>query len=894
MEGGFDFAGGGGRLWGSLGFRVFRVSGSGFQESHMAIRRSVFVVVAVALLALGVVASPALSQDSDGDGHPDATDNCPQVANPSQADCDSDGVGDACEQSTADCNGNGIPDSCDLSSGASADCNQNGTPDECEDGSVWRSTGNMGGFWNTPNPTPASGALPNMQAAASDVTITIRAVADLDATNEFVYLYCGSQDKPIATLFAAGSPACGELNTASITMSAADWNALVASYGPTIPITLEPSFAVGQVCDGSSTGSFVGFSEVIVTYTNTSHDCNGNGLSDLCETASGQAADCDANTVPDSCQGDADGDGSIDECDGCPTDPAKIDPGVCGCGVADTDSDGDGILDCLRSGEVVCWGYLANFGTLAPPVDLGPCRKVAAGSYHALAITEAGSVRAWGSQDYGQSEVPRDLDSCVQVAGGEEHSIALTLPGMVRAWGGNSVGQTSVPKDLGPCMMIASGSFHSIAITQAGTVRAWGSNGGGQSTIPSDLGPCTQIAGGYYHTIALTEAGSVRAWGFNHAGQTTVPTDLGPCMEIAAGAVHSVAITQSGSVRAWGHNYHGQCSVPESLGPCTQIAGGESHTVALTTTGLVRAWGLGGYGQTTAPVDLGPCIQIAAARFDTIAIRPHDCDANGIPDVTEMAGNDCNGNSVHDACEITVGLLEDCNDNGFADTCEKSQSLNFSSAELGPIGAGSPQVWSIPNAARASTDVRLHVSALGDFDSPFETLTVKLDTVYNQIVLGNTGAGTQCSEREGTLIVPMDLFNGAMSADGTLVLRFEGSIAVDPNACPQDSWIQATLEYTSSTTADCNSNGLLDTCEIAKGLGSDANRNGMLDECEIPILTCPGDFNLNNTVDGLDMGILLAAWGSTNQPDIDLNDDGVVSGADLTILLVAWGPCQEN
>lgn len=35
--------------------------------------------------------------DSDGDGVPDATDNCPQVANPDQADADSDGLGDACD-----------------------------------------------------------------------------------------------------------------------------------------------------------------------------------------------------------------------------------------------------------------------------------------------------------------------------------------------------------------------------------------------------------------------------------------------------------------------------------------------------------------------------------------------------------------------------------------------------------------------------------------------------------------------------------------------------------------------------------------------------------------------------------------------------------------------------
>jgi subtilisin family serine protease len=45
---------------------------------------------------------------------------------------------------------------------------------------------------------------------------------------------------------------------------------------------------------------------------------------------------------------DTDGDGTPDWDDGCPEDPGKTDPGVCGCGVADTDTDGDGLYDCVE------------------------------------------------------------------------------------------------------------------------------------------------------------------------------------------------------------------------------------------------------------------------------------------------------------------------------------------------------------------------------------------------------------------------------------------------------------------------------------------------------------------------------------------------------------------
>ncbi len=46
-------------------------------------------------------------------------------------------------------------------------------------------------------------------------------------------------------------------------------------------------------------------------------------------------------------QADADGDGAGDECDDCPNDATKTEAGVCGCGTADADSDNDGVIDCL-------------------------------------------------------------------------------------------------------------------------------------------------------------------------------------------------------------------------------------------------------------------------------------------------------------------------------------------------------------------------------------------------------------------------------------------------------------------------------------------------------------------------------------------------------------------
>jgi hypothetical protein len=72
---------------------------------------------AVSFIAPGVNHTIAIlsTPDSDGDGIPDSSDNCPSIANPSQADCNHDGIGDICE----------------IAAGAE-DVNRNGTPDSCE------------------------------------------------------------------------------------------------------------------------------------------------------------------------------------------------------------------------------------------------------------------------------------------------------------------------------------------------------------------------------------------------------------------------------------------------------------------------------------------------------------------------------------------------------------------------------------------------------------------------------------------------------------------------------------------------------------------------------------------------------------------------------------------
>ena len=77
-----------------------------------------------------------------------------------------------------------------------------------------------------------------------------------------------------------------------------------------------------------------------------------------------------------------------------------------------------------------------------------------------------------------------------------------------------------------------------------------------------------------------------------------------------------------------------------------------------------------------------------------------------------------------------------------------------------------------------------------------------------------------------------------------------------------------------------------------------ALHNGDLKECCVEPLSflvpdCGssvvlGDLNGDGVVNGMDMTILLGAWGTSGPGDLD--GDGIVGGSDLAILLGNWGP----
>jgi hypothetical protein len=121
------------------------------------------------------------------------------------------------------------------------------------------------------------------------------------------------------------------------------------------------------------------------------------------------------------------------------------------------------------------------------------------------------------------------------------------------------------------------------------------------------------------------------------------------------------------------------------------------------------------------------------------------------------------------------------------------------------------------------------------------------------------------------------------------------SKAVDADSCTVPNWIELKLSYRSATNADCNQNGILDTCEIETGSATDENGNGILDLCEGTYASCPADFDRDGAVGPSDLAVLMSAWGvHGGLPGVDLVPNGEIDSADLAALLSNWGSCPSG
>lgn len=311
-----------------------------------------------------------------------------------------------------------------------------------------------------------------------------------------------------------------------------------------------------------------------------------------------------------------------------------------------------------EDGSVWAWGWteVLPLRRERAPVRLGEVPEfvaVESGCNHALGVKADGSVWAWGqglSGQLGDGDHMRRMSAvpvgpgpapAVKTAVGYYFSLALSQDGSVWAWGENGSGQLgdgeqwnrSLPvrvPGMTDVIDIDAGGFHSLAVKSDGTVWMWGVGYHAElgddvprgSRVPLQvpgLSGIVKVAAGKYHNLALKSDGTVWAWGGGSWGElgngaqgstgTAVHvTGLENITAIAAGGYSSVAVGADGRMWVWGQNWYGQTGeagpdkrllpfpVP-GLTDIVTVAAGESHVVALDGEGGLWAWGRNHEGQ---------------------------------------------------------------------------------------------------------------------------------------------------------------------------------------------------------------------------------------------------------------------------------------------------------
>jgi len=259
-----------------------------------------------------------------------------------------------------------------------------------------------------------------------------------------------------------------------------------------------------------------------------------------------------------------------------------------------------------------------------------------------------------------------------------------------------------------------------------------------------------------------------------------------------------------------------------------------------------------------------------------------DCQPNGIPDDCET---DCNGNTVPDDCDVSSGTSNDCQSDGIPDECQLATPFVNGSGTLAPMDAAHPQTHNIVNAPTALGLVTLTFTASADLASTNEYIDVDINGTPVGRVFEAGGSDCPVVPNSEQLLVPASVYNGAVGG-GDAAIHLVAGPEVSPGVC---NLAYITVSTTYQAFGDCNNNTVPDECDISDGTSSDCQPNGIPDECE-------PDCNNNGVADACD----IAGGGSADcEPDgipdeceSDCNNNGTADTCDISG--GASSDCQPN
>ena len=578
--------------------------------------------------------------------------------------------------------------------------------------------------------------------------------------------------------------------------------------------------------------------------------------------------------------------------------------------------------------RVHCWGY-GSVGC-APDSVQEHAVAVDGGYEHSVALLDDGTVGAWGDNGFGQCSIPKGITDVVAVAAGDYFTLALRASGTVRAWGDNSSGQCDVPGWINSVTRIDAGADHVVALRSDGTVFAWGGNSSGQCLPPSGLSRVTTIAAGGGHSLAaqppLPPSGS--PWvatvgvgggaGFRSIQQAidAAPRDRPALIQVRPGTytadTHAVVTIVDRSVE-----------LVSTDGPgATVIEGGDARRGILCLSGygaslkvrgftfsrcrgqpLGHPYNLNGYGGgiradhapelivddcrfldcTAPPATPGTYYYGSGIWYQGIRSAPDGSPPTPPPPpfrVSNCLFERCERSGLGiDACGATVqsSVFRHCR-LGWGAALLSSDGIRidgctFDSNEGGPLGGAASILWGAGQSTVTNCLFSGNIGSHGGGMFMWRSLPgppVQRSRIAHCTFVSNVSIASGGGALHGCTATDIEH------------CTFVGNTGLYGRALHGSTWQPPHL-------VGCT----FDTCCPFWPLNGATLGSG--NAFEPRCIECAGDLECDGLVDGKDLGILLAKWGSVPPGDTaDVNADGFVDGTDLGELLATWGVCPQS
>ncbi|OZG73071.1 hypothetical protein BTA51_11270 [Hahella sp. CCB-MM4] len=210
-------------------------------------------------------------------------------------------------------------------------------------------------------------------------------------------------------------------------------------------------------------------------------------------------------------------------------------------------------------------------------------KEIGAGRHHNCVWGESG-MHCWGKADSNLS-YPSDLSDVTSIKAATYQTCAIDN-GTVRCWGSNQYGLLNVPSNLASPTLLAAGTAHNCVIDGDHAV-CWGDNRYGQANSHYGLvNPRAIAVGGVYPNTSETghscvaDDNGVECWGSNNLGVLDAPYGLNDVVDLHAGWGTSCALRTNGQIVCWGDYINSTSVQTINIGSVSEIEGYNSKVCA--------------------------------------------------------------------------------------------------------------------------------------------------------------------------------------------------------------------------------------------------------------------------------------------------------------------------